>query len=93
MWLLMLLSRGFFDTRGFSSGHLRGLLSTQRWTDETSRIDETDIKNFVDLKVLELDRHDEVVIRLERKGHFGDITKEKFVNFARSILAEGFKTW
>lgn len=88
MWLHMLLSGGFFDSFNFPCGHLKEHVGTE-WKAAASGIEEDEVKNFVDLKMPELDRYDEDLDNIEKHKALmdsGKMTKEEFVALARSMV-------
>ena len=92
MWIHMLLSSGFLSSFSFPCGHLKAHVGTE-WRDASFIIEQTDeVKKFVKQKLPQLERYDEELDRIEKRKALmenGEITREEFVAYARSLLARG----
>ena len=91
MWLHMILSAGFFDSRWFPCGQLERHYGLRWWLDTLKKFeDQADVKAFARSKELDLIRYDEEVDQIEEFKSLmdcGKLTCTDFVARTRSILA------
>lgn len=87
MWLHMLLSCGFFDTRSFPHMHLQEQLGLERRRQPLEELRETgEVKDFIERKMKELVKYDDGLEKVKGFNAVGKMQREEFVVSVRSLF-------